>query len=160
MASSAASVTFSSIPGTYQDLCLVTSFRTTDLPAFNGSTYVRFNSLSTNIYSGTLLRGDGASATSGRVSNQNFSYLAADNDTAGNTTNTFNNNELYIPNYTGSTQKPASVFSVAENNTTTGYVDVLSTLANLTSAITDLYIYPTSGNFVTNSTFYLYGINK
>mgnify|MGYP003342157445 CR=1 FL=1 len=81
---------------------------------------------------------------------------------ANNTANTFSNGELYIPNYTSSSQKFISDDSVRENNATSG-IDFLSAgLWTGTSAINTitLRVYGGSANLVQYSTFYLYGINN
>lgn len=160
LSGSQATITFSNIPSTYTDLVLKTSARSTDSTVFNGAVYVRFNGLSTSIYSFTLLRGNGASATSPRASNTTYNAINNDVDTAGNTANTFTNDELYIPNYTNSAQKPLNGIGVSEDNGTTAYIDSLANLVNLTSAITQIDIYPINGSWASGSSFYLYGIKN
>jgi hypothetical protein len=66
LGSATASVTFSSIPSTYTDLILVSSFSET---AVYGDSAIRFNSDSATNYSTTILYGTGAAAGSFRWSN-------------------------------------------------------------------------------------------
>jgi hypothetical protein len=68
LGSATATVTFSSIPGTYTDLVLVVS-NITNASSTN-SVFLRFNSDSATNYSSTFLEGNGTSATSNRVSNR------------------------------------------------------------------------------------------
>jgi hypothetical protein len=160
LSSSAASVTFSAIPATYTDLVLRVSSRgsvsgnQTFLVSFNGAA-------SGSLYSTTELIAEGTSAFSQKVSSYyGIEAYALSND-SGTTANTFNSVEMYIPNYTVSQNKPASLFGVKENNSST--VNVIDANANLwrdTSAITSIVITQGSGSFVTGSSFYLYGISN
>lgn len=62
LGSAAASVTFSSVPGTYTDLVLVVAGGTT----ITTDIYIEFNGDTATNYSRTYLAGDGSSASSGR----------------------------------------------------------------------------------------------
>lgn len=157
LSSSAASVTFSSIPATYTDLVLRMSTRS-DV-ALNYETAIQINSISTN-YSITRLVGDGATATSARYTAQDKYYMASTNGT-NTTANTFANLEFYIPNYAGSANKVASGFGVTENNSASTNVSmaVHAELLSNTAAITQLII-SAVGNFVSGSSFFLYGIKN
>jgi hypothetical protein len=148
---SAASVTFSNIPQTgYTDLKIVMSARTD-----NTSPNILFSiNGSTSTFSSRALYGDGASAASTSAVPRIVSYASVSTNTA----NTFGNTEIYIPNYTGSTNKSYSVDTVSENNATTAYTGLFAGLWSTTSAITSLTFTPDTGNFVANSTFSLYGI--
>jgi hypothetical protein len=153
LASTTASVTFSSIVSTYTDLLVKVSARGT-----NASTTVEmlvsFNGVSTNL-SSRLLYGTGAAA--GSVSPSNIAgAISAANDTSS----TFGNSEFYIPNYAGSTYKSVSFDSVSENNATTAYQYLTAGLWSNTAAITSITLTPAASSFATNSSFYLYGISK
>ena len=63
LASTAASVTFSSIPGTYTDLKLVFSMRS-NASNFFDYPYLAFNGDSSTNYSSLYLRGDGSTVSS------------------------------------------------------------------------------------------------
>jgi hypothetical protein len=159
LASSAASVTFSSIPATYTDLVIRASIRT-DQSNATASFYTRFNGSSATNYSRTSLYTTNAStAASFRESNVNgMEYGVANGDTA--TSNTFANFEIYIPSYTASQNKPSSAFGVAENNATSPiFIQVSAGLRSVTDAITSIELVP-SGNWLTTSSFYLYGIKN
>jgi hypothetical protein len=154
---SAASVTFANIPQTgYTDLKIVMSMRNVTNTETTGAVY--FNSDTTNAnYSARRLLGDGSSASSANTANPYFFYM----DTTGETANTFSNCEMYIPNYTGSTQKSVSVESVTENNATSALAVMVAGLWTGTAAINTIQIRPYTaggGSFASGSTFSLYGI--
>lgn len=159
LTSSAASVTFSSIPSTYTDLVLRISARTDEAVA-DSSFSIRFNNDSSSNYSYTRIRSTGSVVSSARLSNttslQGFS--GAVGSTA--TSNTFSNSEIYIPSYTVSQNKPVSIFDVLENNSSSAYMFLVAGLWRNTNAINQITCYgiPGPSNFVSGSSFYLYGI--
>ena len=157
LTSSAASVTFSSIPGTYTDLVLKVSART-DRPSLNiDGINIGLNNSSTS-FSHNYLRGDGATASSGSGSTNSVTRTL---DGSTSTANTFGTLEVYIPSYTASQNKPFSFFGVSEENATTAYINAYAFLWRDTSAVTSLVLTPSTGpNFVSGSTFWLYGIKK
>jgi hypothetical protein len=148
----AASITFSSIPSTFTDLCVKLSLRssTTD------NVIMSINS-STTLFSYRLLEGDPGGSptaasytgTTGRIGN----VVSA-------TASTFSNLEVYIPNYAGSTNKSYSVDAVSEGNTVGTYPDLTAGLWSNTAAITALGFTLSSSNFVQYSTAYLYGVKN
>jgi hypothetical protein len=158
LTASAASVTFSNIPQSgYTDLKIVMSARSNRASvvdnirlSINGSGY------STNITNRTIL-GDGSSASSYSVYPEFAGGLIPG---ASATANTFNNNEIYFPNYNSSTtNKSFSTDSVTENNGTTAYAILGASLYSSTSPITSIAIIPDIGTaFVQYSTFSLYGL--
>ena len=158
LASSAASVTFSAIPATYTDLVLRCSIRTNNA-AIDDSLLIIANGSATQ-YSSTYLRGNGSTATSARATSDDYiRYPSVDGDNA--TSNTFSSTELYWPNYAGSANKVVSSFSVAETNGTAVNMDVVASLIRNTNAITEIVIDQPSGrNFLSGSSFYLYGIKN
>jgi hypothetical protein len=162
LSSAAASVTFSAIPATYTDLVVRLTCRSDRTGVTNDYLSYTLNGVSTG-YSETQLYAGGTSVGTWGYSSATF-LLANNMASAGNTSNTFSTYEIYIPNYAGSTQKPMSVYGVTENNTASdNYMEIDAMLANITSAITSITLdtYPTYGtNFVSGSSFYLYGIKK
>jgi hypothetical protein len=160
LAGSQASYTFSAIPSTYTDLCIKYSLRGSD-SLTQSNLRISFNSDVTG-YGTTNLNGDGSAAASQRsTSAANMSHRAG-MDAAGATASTFANGEIYIPNYAGSTAKPVSFFSGQETNAaTTAYVSATAGLSTVTTAaITSIILTPSVGNFLTDSSFYLYGIKN
>jgi hypothetical protein len=148
----AASIDFTSIPATYTDLCLKMSIRT-DKATLGDVWLLKLNTSSAN-FTALWIEGNGASASSG--SSILYGALVGSSATAS----TFNNTEIYFPNYAGSTNKSFSVDSVTENNATTAYADLAAGLWSQTAAITGINISITSNNLVQYSTAYLYGIKK
>lgn len=158
LSSTAASVTFSAIPATYTDLVLRITARGTRV---NQSvyTYIQFNSDTASNYSYTALAGDGAAASSYRGTSTTFG-ISGRNSAASGTSNTFSSQEIYIPSYTVSQNKPFSGIGIAENNTTTAYIEADANLWRNTAAITSILIYPANNDWDTGSSFYLYGIKN
>jgi hypothetical protein len=150
LSSSQSSVEFTSIPQTYTDLLVKASLR-------GDSTYdlcwIRFNSVSTNL-SGKSLQGNGSSVNSFAEAPYGRSQ------TSSSTANTFSSIEAYITNYASSDYKSISVDSVGENNAAEAYLTVGAGLWSNTSAITSIQFVPSGGNFVSGSTFYLYGVKN
>lgn len=152
LGSNAASVTFSSIPATYDDLLVVASPRTSYA---NTDTYLymKLNGNSTTS-NPRYLRGNGANAASGaNLSNFmgfiNGSYYS----------NLFASVEIYIPNYAGSENKSVSSTCLFEQNETTAFISVHAGIYG-NSAVTSIEFTANDGNFVTDSSFFLYGIKK
>jgi hypothetical protein len=153
----AASVTFANIPQTgYTDLKIVMSARDTASASAWYVLKLQFNSDTTDgNYSTRILYGFGSTAGSGTSNRQNTGYITSDARTA----NTFNNLEMYIPNYTGSSYKSFSVDSVTEGNGSS--FEILGFHAGLwsaTAAITQVVLAPDAGSFAQYSTFSLYGL--
>ncbi len=154
LSTSAASVTFSSIPGTYTDLLVrITARSSSSVTDF--SLALKPNGSSSND-SSTWLSGNGSTASSSR-STADFNMGRASGNSA--TANTFGSIELYIPNYTVSANKPMSAFGAAETNATAVQMRTNAMLWSNTAAITSLEITTDGvGDFVSGSSFFLYGI--
>jgi hypothetical protein len=159
-AGGAASVTFSSIPGTYTDLVIKASIRGDSGTGGFGNNLVSFNSISSG-YSQRILYGLGSGAAVAASSSATSSLQnAAYGSDAGATANTFGNTEIYIPNYTSSDFKSISSDSVSENNATTAIAAITAGLLSNTAAITSITMTSGFGNFGQYSTFTLYGISN
>lgn len=154
------SVTFSSIPATYTDLLIKTSTRTTRSGFVTSAPDYYFNGINTGAkYSYTYIYGTGSSAASSNGPTQQTmqtDYTSTNSSTA----NTFGNQDIYIPNYTGTAKKPTGSFGVAETNATTQYMSAYAGLADVTTAITSITLTATFYSWVDGSTFYLYGIKN
>ena len=162
LGSSAASVTFSAIPNTFTDLVLRISTRTTNAGSWQNFPYIDFGSSQTQ--STTMLAGNG-SASKSRATTGTTGYLLnyddfEGSDSGGNTASTFDNIEVYIPNYTSTVQKPMSGYGVAENNTTKSYIQATALLSARTTAISTIRIYSDGQTFASGSSFFLYGIKN
>lgn len=151
-AGGAASITFSSIPQTYNDLVIKTSQRSTGT---NGACYVYFNSDTSATYSLKRLGADGTSAYSGSFAFPYWTY----GDPSSFTANTFASNDIYIPNYASSNYKSISADSVAENNAIATYINMTAGIWSKTDAVTSITIASLSGESIAQySTFTLYGV--
>ena len=164
-AGGAASIDFTSIPSTYTDLLLKLSLRSSNADGFTGNATMRLNANSGANYSFRTLFAATASPASGNGS-AGTSVTIGGTDGASLTANTFNNAEIYLPNYAGSNNKSFSVDTVSENNASTDYTYQLLLEAGLwsqTTAINQITIYSGtvgSTNFLQYSTASLYGISK
>lgn len=170
LGSDTASVTFSSIPATYDDLYLSFTWRST---AAGSGAGVRFNGDTGSNYSYRALRGNGSSVDSFNSATWATNFGTAYDEfiffgvtTSAYTSNTFASGGIYMPNYAGSTNKSVSIDTVAENNSTT--VNTLYAVAGLwssTTAITSvgLIVDPYasgSPSIASGSSFYLFGIRE
>ena len=155
LGSAAATMEFTSIPATYTDLIVKLSTQGTA-----ATPRVRFNNVTSAIYSEKLLYGQGGTAASAIATTDTwFEWIALSN--YGGASDFFANSEFYIPNYAGSNNKSVSADSVQEVNATTGnnlYLD--AGLWSSSAAITSIQFFASSGNFVAHSTAYLYGISN
>jgi hypothetical protein len=151
----ASTIDFTSIPGTYTDLCLKLSTRDNRANPANG-VWLRPNGSSTNL-SGKQLYGTGASVAS---QSQTTGIIGVE-PSSTTTASTFSNIEVYIPNYTSSNNKSATSDSVQENNATSAEQWLVAYLWSNTAAITSITIIPeASASFVQHSTAYLYGVKN
>lgn len=155
LGSAAASIEFTSIPGTYTDLMIVASFRSARATELD-DVYMRLNGVATDRTRRSLY-GTGSSAASESASQ---AYVATVN-AANSTSNTFTSVEIYLPNYAGSTNKSISATSAQEANSSTAYIFLTAGLWSQTAAITSVEFYSNnSQNLATGSSVYLYGISK
>ena len=153
----AASIDFTGISGSATDLVLVTSFRSSGSSQtagfnFNNDTGSNYSYLRMHGVNGTVFNSIAASSTI---------FYSFHNSVSTDTSNTFGNGQIYIPNYSGSTAKSISNDSITENNAAASAITNLSAGRwNSTSAITSIQITPADGNFVQHSTASLYLITK
>jgi hypothetical protein len=147
----AASIEFTSIPQYGTDLLIKASLRDNQNSAI--AMFISFNG-STSNFSSLYVYGNGSTVSSSTLAR----YVGSTRDNA--TSNTFNNTEIYIPNYAGSTNKPYSVDNVTENNGTVADQNIIAGLWANTSPITSLSITPASGSWRAGSVVSLYTIGR
>jgi hypothetical protein len=160
LSSTTATITFSSIPTTYTDLVLRVSARS------GGTTGVNFAFLfnndtygGQNLYSQTSLDTT-SSAVASSVGTGSSAWNALIN-LSTTTANTFSSTEIYIPSYNSTGVKPAYTFTTIEGNITTPvYMAQYAHSYRGTSGITRVDFTGVTGNFVSGSSFYLYGIKN
>ena len=157
LTSNASSITFSNIPQNYTDLLLRFSARSSNAGT-QSQFKIRFNSDSGSNYIRREIAGYGSTVNSFNATTTAFEYIYISANTG--TSSTFSNGEAYIPNYTGSSSKSFSINNVQENNdSTNNYLALMAGRWTGTAAVTTIeLIEQNSGNFVSGSTFTLYGI--
>jgi len=149
LGSTATTVSFTSIPGTYTDLVLVTSIKAATT---NTNQWMRFNSDSGTNYSSTNLYGTGSSALSTIQSSQD----KINSVLSGFLTTTENSLGIYnIMNYSNTTTFKA-MSSRFNNSGVVAQTEI--SLYRSTSAITSIEIFTTPDSFAVGSTLTLYGI--
>ena len=155
LGTAAASIEFTSIPQDGTDLLLFASLRATADGVVGG---VRFNGDTGSNFTVRRLEGNGSSVSTGSTNSTSFqTRLAA---ASSYTANTFSNHALYIPNYTGSTQKAVSIDVSIENSTTAGPNLIEAGLWTGTAAITTILYFGNAFDFTAGSTISLYKITK
>lgn len=160
LGSNTASVTFSSIPSTYQHLQLrIMARSTTTGTGVGDNLYINLNSDTGANYTYHQILGNGATATAGGATAQtrlNFQNALPRNSV---TSNIFGVSILDLHDYASTTKnKTARIFYGTDVNGTEGKVYLASGLWISTSAVDSITIAPQSNSFLTGSTFALYGI--
>ena len=149
LTSAQADITFSSISGSYTDLCLI----------FEGSAgtagqdiYCQVNGDTASNYSHTRFIGNGSAATSSRGTNLN--YMRFSDGGSPQTTNT-SLTRVNFMNYSNTTSFK-TVINRADN--ANRGLDAVVNLWRSTAAITSIKFYLSSGNINSGATATLYGI--
>jgi hypothetical protein len=152
----AANIEFTSIPGTFDDLAIYLSARSST--TYGNAWYEAKLQLNSSDGSSRELYGTGSGTGSGTEASQ-IRILGV--TSSGATASTFGSAFIYIPNYAGSTNKSVSVDSVSENNATASIAASAAGLWANTAAVTSLkFLLLSSANFAQHSTAVLYGIKK
>lgn len=154
-------VSFSSIPQTATDLCVLASVRAT---ASNSGLAFWFNAYTGTGYSSRYLQGSNnfvnSSTNLGGTGQAGFGAVPISSFTAS----TFSNSMLYIPNYAGATAKSFTSDTVTENNASLTNLIIDAGLWTGTAAISSItFAISGSGSnleLAQYSTFSLYSITK
>ena len=144
-----ASVTFSSISGSYTDLVLIFNG---GVNTSNGGLRMELNSDTGSNYSQTSLAGDGTSAASARNSNVTQARISSD---FGMVNNLNYNSITSLNNYSNSTTYKTWL---SRNNLASVGTEAVIGLWRNTAAITSIKLVPSANSFASGSTFTLYGI--
>ena len=142
LGSSASSVTFSSIPQDYRDLVLVVDLGVSS----NGETFFEFNSDTGSNYSRVFMRGDGSSATSSSQSQMSAFFCLTGDKVLG---------LMQIMDYSATDKHKTSLIRFGNPDES---VQAHAQRYASTSAITEMKLTQSSGNYNTGSTFSLFGI--
>ena len=148
LASAVSSVTFNSISQGYTDLVIVASYTST-----TGNNYpeIQFNGDTAANYSRTIMSGNGSTATSARVPNENQASLG------GITYGTTSNAMMTVTNIMNYSNTTTYKTLITRNNVAAIGVEATVNLWRSTAAITSI-TYKSGNNFAIGSTFTLYGI--
>lgn len=162
LGSNQSTVTFSSISNSYTDLLIKVSARSSFTGADFDNCFVRFNGDTGTNYSDRAVYAQQNAVTNSSSNNANRQFNAGGFviPTAGTTASTFSNMEIYIPNYTASSSKPLSHSTSKIDLGTNNYTVIDAGLWRNTAAISSITFTLGFENFVTGSTFYLYGIKN
>jgi len=144
-----ASVTFSSISGSYTDLVLIFNG---GVDTSNGGLRMELNSDTGSNYSQTSLAGDGTSAASSRNSNVTQARISSD---FGMVNNLNYNSITSLNNYSNSTTYKTWL---SRNNLASAGTEAVVGLWRNTAAITSIKLMPSANSFASGCTFTLYGI--
>jgi hypothetical protein len=158
LGASAASVTLSSIPGTYRNLFILWQARgdtaavnTQMQLQFNGDTGANYDYIEENFRNGTASGAGAVAATA-----MSLDYLAASTAPVGTT----GGGRIMIPNYAGTTFHKTVITEAFMRDGTVATSPFLSISGGdwrSTVAITSVLLKPTAGNFIAGSSFQLYG---
>lgn len=150
LGSAQATITLSSISGSYTDLRVVIVGTT----ATNSGTWLRFNNDSTTKYSSTILAGTGSAVNGYRVINDTYIELTTSTYSSSTIPNFY---EIDIFSYAGSTYKTCLSRSNLDYNGG-GAEEVRVSLYRSTSAITEINLLTGGANWSAGTIISIYGI--
>ena len=156
-AGGAASIEFTSIPGTYQHLQVRLIGRTTWAASGNESVYVRLNGVTSSSYARHDLRADGATVSANAGASQTFmmlGFIPRDNVTAS----VYGAAVIDIFDYASTSKNTTARSLTGSDANGSGTVSIMSSLYNSTNAVSSILLYPESFNFKQHSTASLYGV--
>lgn len=151
LAADTATIAFSSIPQTYQDLFIVCSIRNTSSTPYQGYIYTNHTT-----YTQTFLKGNGSSATSSRYSGGIGIYFGLDG--VPSTASTFTVASTHFLNYANTTTFKTGLLRCANDLNGSGTTELSVGLLQGTNAITTVGVALQAGLLTTGSTATLYGI--
>ena len=151
----AASIEFTGIPQTGQDLLVVFSGRMSGGSVYDDY-YIRFNSDAGANYTYRKLYGTGTSAVS--IASAGNTGIRTTMNRGSSTANTFGSASIYIPNYTIAVNKSVSAESISETNATGAEADIVAGIWSSTAAITNVKLV-TDDTWLQYSTASLYTIS-
>lgn len=150
--------TFSSIPGTYDDLMLIASSKGDLNSATNNRLYIRINNDGANNYGHAYWGQSGSSTWYAAQPTWDSVYVYGSSDSDGGNTG-WGHFYMYFTGYTDSAFKAIQVVggytqSGGDHSNWTGQAAWLDN-----SAITELDIGSSTGDYISGTTFSLYGIS-
>jgi hypothetical protein len=157
LGAAAASITLSSIPATYTDLKWILILPNTVLSS-GADIFIRYNSDSSSLYSTTSFDGDGASASSARVSNDDKGRASFQMSYPSTTQPFFLTGDIF--SYAGATNKTSLQAASGDRNGSGGGVSRNVILYRSTSAINSINLFFNTANYAAGTTLTLYGIKN
>lgn len=160
-AGGAATITFSSIPTTYDDLWLLLNLRSDYSGFFLDTIKLTYNGDTGSNYGRTFLYARGTTLSSAHNASQ--PRISAPNLPGSTvTTSAFGPASIYIPDYKNSNYYKQAIIdgSVENASTTLWQIQSDAALYMQTTALTSITLDPVSGNLVQYSAATLYGITK
>jgi len=155
-ATSAASVTFSSIPATYTHL-QIRSIARIDQSNTDDNVYMRFNADTGANYAGHYLFGNGSSVVAAAAASQNQG-VACRITGANSGASIFGVGICDVLDYTNTNKYKTARVLTGHDQNGSGLVFLMSTLWQNTSAVTSITLFALVGNMTQYSQFALYGI--
>ena len=155
LATTAASIQFTSIPQDGTDLYFLLSLRSSDTNTAALRVYP--NGSSTNL-TARILYGSGTAFAS--ANQTNGVMILGGLSTVGDTSFSFSNASVYIPNYSGSTNKSFSTDGANETAGSEAFQGIGAGFWSSTAAITSVTFLGNTGNLEIGSTISLYKITK
>lgn len=155
---SSGTITFSSIPGTYQHLQIRMIARNNIAGTGIDEVWLRFNSDTASNYSDHSLSGTGTAASA--IGNANTTFVThagvgvENNATAG----IMGVSIVDIHDYASTTKNKTVRALIGDDRNGSGTIRLASGLWRSTSAITSISLISAAGNFTTATSFALYGI--
>jgi hypothetical protein len=158
-------ITFNNIPSTYTHLYLKGNQRSTRNGGDDGSTqYFYNNSQSANYNYASVFQYNASGLQAGNAVNQTYNNIEGIPQVAGSGSDFYGGFELFIPNYvTGSRYHPSLAFGINTRQASPGGIYAEGAGQRyVTDAITriDLMTDVAGAQFVTGSSYYLYGIKN
>ncbi len=151
-ASSAASYTFSSIPGTYTDLIIIINAKNSNAGTAVNNWRFQFNGDTASNYSDIFITGNGSTVTSSRDNNQSELYFGLANQTSNYNSVSIAN----IMNYSNTTTYKTLISTGAAADA--NYANASIGMWRSTSAINSIKIYAGGSPTTFTGTVTLYGI--
>lgn len=159
LATAAATITFSGIPQNYEHLQIRGIGRSSTATAADVDLRVQFNGDTGNNYSIHYLYGSGSAVAAAATTSNTYTtggVVIKD----GNTANTFSTNVIDILDYSNASKNKTVRVLTGWDANGSGYIYLNSGAWLSTAAITSLTLTPWQGNFMTYSSFALYGIKR
>ena len=153
-------ITFSSIPGTYQHLQIRSLAQSTSTSATSFMRIqLQFNSDTGANYVTHYLQGSGSAASASAITGGTYGEISGAVYRDTTSTNIMGASIIDIHDYANTSKnKTVRAFSGGDNNASNGLIFLSSVLWLSTSAITSITLVPGAGNWTTTTQFALYGV--